>query len=513
MELENSNRPAKSPSIPLTPHTASQSAGLEARLGFEHSYAGLPPAFYALVRPVPVKQPQILRLNRKLAEFLGLDLEAVDREELARLLTGSGVTAHDGRLLAMAYSGHQFGQFNPGLGDGRAALIGEVIATDGKRYDIHLKGSGPTPYSRGGDGRAALGPVMREYIISEAMHALAIPTTRSLAIAATGQPVLREDILPGAVLARVAASHIRVGTFQHFAARGDTANLKVLLDYTIARHYPTLADTGSPALALLEAVIARQAELIARWMSVGFIHGVMNTDNMTVSGETIDYGPCAFLDAYDHYKVYSSIDQQGRYAYGAQPTIAQWNLARLAEALLPLIDADQDRAVALATETLGGFSTIFNRHWLKRMGAKLGLAEAGEDDRQLIIDFVSLMQKGASDFTNCFAALAELAEGGEADAGPLAALEGWRDWHTRWRNRLEAETAVASRLRRVNPLYIARNHLVAEAIAAGEGEGDFSVMDRLLEAISQPFTRREGLERFTLPPKPEEVVHKTFCGT
>ena len=487
-------------------------------LGLEQSYAGLPENFHALVPPSPVREAKLVKLNHPLADELGLKLEGMEEQALANLFAGNIAPGNDGRLLAMAYSGHQFGQFNPGLGDGRAALLGEVVTRGGRRFDIQLKGSGPTPFSRRGDGRAALGPVIREYVVSEAMHALGIPTTRSLAIATTGEMVIREQIHPGAVLTRVAASHLRIGTFQHFAARGDTDCLKTLLDYAVARHYPQLEKAENPPLALLEAVIDRQASLIVKWMSVGFIHGVMNTDNMTISGETIDYGPCAFMDHYEHYKVYSSIDQQGRYAYGAQPMIAKWNLTRLAEALLLLMEGDEKDAVEAATRVLDGFDTAFAGYWLAAMGAKLGLAEPTETDRPLILDFLTVLHKNGIDFTSGFAAL-EMLAGGAAVFGsgtPLVGSEDFEPWLEKWRARLEAEgriEAVRERLQLANPVYIPRNHLVEEAIHEGEHSGNFEPMEKLLEAVSKPFERREGLERYTLPPQPDEVVHRTFCGT
>lgn len=494
-----------------------QNSALAEALCLEQSYAGLPESFYALVPPSPVRDAKLVRLNDALAKNLGLNLGGIDEKELADLFAGNLAPGNGGRLLAMAYSGHQFGQFNPGLGDGRAALLGEVVTEEGGRFDIQLKGSGPTPFSRQGDGRAALGPVIREYVISEAMHALGIATTRSLAIATTGEMVIREQIHPGAVLTRVASSHIRIGTFQHFAARSDTHSLKKLLDYTLARHYPPLQEADNPPLALLGAVIGRQASLIARWMAVGFIHGVMNTDNMTISGETIDYGPCAFMDHYEHYKVFSSIDQQGRYAYGAQPAIAKWALARLAEALLPLMGEDEKMAVKAATTALDGFDTAFADAWLAAMGAKLGLSSPGEDDRPLILDFLTLLHKGSIDFTSGFAALETLCEGeAAASAAPLDKAGDIGPWLEQWRVRLAGEggiNAVRERLRLANPLYIPRNHLVEEAIREAEHSSDFEPMDKLLEAVAKPFERRKGMERYALPPEPGEVVHRTFCGT
>ena len=379
-------------------------------LNFDTSYARLPEHFFAKIHARDAKAPKLAKLNIELAKRLGLDTAAIDPDKAARILSGNGLPG-DGTLLAMAYSGHQFGQFNPTLGDGRAGLVGEVIDRDGKRRDIQLKGSGPTPFSRSGDGLAALGPVMREYIVSEAMAALDVPTTRSLAIVLTGDVVFRERLLPGAVLARVADSHLRIGTFQYFAARGDKAAIAALVEYAIERHYPDLTGADNAPLALLERVIDRQASLVAQWMGLGFIHGVMNTDNMTISGETIDYGPCAFMDHYEHGKVFSSIDQHGRYAYGAQPHIAQWNLARLAETLIPLIDTNEDAAVEKATAAVQAFSEKFAENWHRVLGAKFGFGdqadpEANKDmEAGIIRGFLTLMQKHHADFTNAFVAL------------------------------------------------------------------------------------------------------------
>ena len=423
--------------------------------------------------------------------------------------------------LAMAYAGHQFGQFVPRLGDGRAILIGEVIDHAGKRRDIQLKGAGPTPYSRRGDGRAALGPVLREYIVSEAMHALGIPTTRALAAVSTGQPVYRDRVLPGAVFTRVAASHIRVGTFQFFAARGETDNIRILADHVIDRHYPELKGAEKPYLALLDAVAERQASLIARWLGVGFIHGVMNTDNMTISGETIDFGPCAFMDRYDPRTVYSSIDQHGRYAFGNQPMIGQWNIARLAEALLPILDADEDKAVEAANAAVARFMDRFQAHWKTVIRAKLGLGEDElEGDQELIRDLLVTLYEQKADYTLTFRRLADTAESSEADAALGALLEtpgALTPWLAAWRERLSqvatAPETRAAAMRKVNPAFIPRNHKVEEALNAAIDDGDFSLFEALNDVLSRPYEEQPAFTAYAQPPKPGEEITATFCGT
>jgi uncharacterized protein YdiU (UPF0061 family) len=420
--------------------------------------------------------------------------------------------------IATAYAGHQFGHFVPQLGDGRALLLGEVVGRDGQRRDIQLKGSGPTPFSRRADGRAALGPVLREYIVSEAMAALGIPTTRSLAAVTTGEEVQRETALPGAVLTRVAASHIRVGTFQFFAARGDVEGLRILADHVIARHDPAAAKAANPYRAMLDGVIARQAALIARWMLVGFIHGVMNTDNMTVSGETIDYGPCAFMEGFDPATVYSSIDHAGRYAWGNQPRIAHWNLTRLAEAILPLLDAEEEAALNAAREALGAFGPLFEAAWLGGLRRKLGLAEEREGDIALIQGLMNAMGEAGADFTLTFRSLADAVEGNEARLDALfPPPSGFEAWRAAWRQRLAEEPAApaarAADMRRASPLYIPRNHQVEAAIAAAVSAGDFAPFERLLDVVTRPFEERPGLEAYTLPAQEEERVLQTFCGT
>ncbi len=475
----------------------------------EHTYTDLPQLFWADAAPTPVSQPRLVAFNRPLALRLGLDPEALDRPEGAAIFAGNALPG-GARPIAQAYAGHQFGHFTT-LGDGRAILLGEQITPAGDRVDIQLKGAGPTPYSRRGDGRAALGPMLREYIISEAMHALGVPTTRSLAVAASDDPVFRESVLQGAVLTRVAASHIRVGTMQWAAAHADHGAVRSLADYTQARHYPELAGSPEPYLALLDAILARQASLIARWQLVGFIHGVMNTDNMALCGETIDYGPCAFMDAYDPATVFSSIDAGGRYAYGNQPPIAQWNLARLAETLLPLIDANADRAVERATASLDRFPELFQQHWLDGMRAKLGLFTAEPDDEALAGDLLAWMQRRSADFTNTFR---RLTVGSPADPSTAADPE-WGAWYRRWEARRgrqpQPPVEVETLMRRHNPAFIPRNHKVEEALLAATN-GELSVMDRLLEVLASPYDHDRDLPAFSDPDAGEQG-YRTFCGT
>lgn len=487
---------------------------------FDNSYRRLPDRFYARLDPTPVSAPRLIRINTELAELLGLDAVALASAEGVEMLAGNRIPS-GAEPIAMAYAGHQFGGFVPQLGDGRAILLGEIVARDGVRRDIQLKGSGPTPFSRRGDGRAALGPVLREYVVSEAMHALGIPTTRALAAVGSGDYVFRETPTPGGVLTRVARSHIRVGTFQFFAARDDVEGLRLLADHVIARHYPELMNAEQPYLALLEAVIDRQSALVASWLLVGFIHGVMNTDNMSVVGETIDYGPCAFMDSFDPKTVYSSIDQMGRYAYGNQPAIAQWNLARLGETLLPLIDDEQETAVAAATAALDQFPDRFTAYYIAGLRAKLGLRMAEEGDGALITQLLGLMRASSADFTLTFRRLADALSDTESDGANLrvmfhdvAALDGWL---AAWRARLSREGSeiadTQSRMRAVNPAYIARNHLVEEVIRAGVDRANFAPFDTLIDVLSRPFDKQPGRERYELPPAPHEVVHETFCGT
>jgi uncharacterized protein YdiU (UPF0061 family) len=476
----------------------------------EHTYTELPQLFHAPAAPTPVREPRLVAFNRPLATWLGLEPETLERPEGAAIFAGNALPA-GGRPIAQAYAGHQYGHFTT-LGDGRAILLGEQITPSGDRVDIQLKGPGRTRFSRGGDGRAALGPMLREYIISEAMHALGIPTTRSLAVVTTGEPVYRETVLQGAVLTRVAASHIRVGTMQWAAAHDDEAALRALADYTRARHYPELADSAEPHLALFDAILARQASLITRWQLVGFVHGVMNTDNMALSGETIDYGPCAFMDTYDPATVFSSIDDSGRYAYGNQPPIAQWNLARLAEAMLPLFDRDVDRAVERATAALDRFPDLFALHWLDGMRAKLGLFTQEHDDELLVNDLLAWMQRRSADFTNTFRLLTSgRLVGDSTKADPE--LEAWHRRLEARRGRQPQSPAEAETLmRRHNPAIIPRNHHVEEALLAATSRDDFSVMERLLEVLVTPYDHERDLPMFNAS-SPGERPYRTFCGT
>jgi uncharacterized protein YdiU (UPF0061 family) len=491
---------------------------------FDNSYARDLPGFYAPWKPAQVPAPRLLFLNRDLAEELGLDPAALASDEGAAILAGNTVP-EGAEPLAQAYAGHQFGGFSPQLGDGRALLLGEVIDRQGRRRDIAFKGSGRTPFSRGGDGKAAVGPMLREVIIGEAMHALGIPTTRALAVAATGESVYREQVLPGAVLVRVAASHLRVGTFQFYAARDELDKLRQLAEYAIARHDPDLAGTSDRYLALLGRVAQRQATLVAQWMNVGFIHGVMNTDNMTLSGETIDYGPCAFMEAYDPAAVFSSIDRNGRYAYANQPVIAQWNLARLAEALLPLMahdDGDEtgEKAVARATAVITDFSGFYQAALLRGQRAKLGLQQEDAGDAALANDWLALLHAQAVDFTLGWRRLADAAAG---DDGPLRALfaepQALVPWLDRWRERCDKEggaapQARAQRMRRANPWIIPRNHRVEEALAAASQRDDLAPLQRLLAALRKPYEETAEHAAYAEPaPAAVTAGYQTFCGT
>ena len=487
-------------------------------IAFEHSYASLPSHFYVRVSPTAVANPELVIFNRPLAEQLGIEPGAFE-PRAAALFSGNEL-ADDTIPIAMAYAGHQFGHFVPQLGDGRAHLLGEIRDRDGVLRDVQLKGSGRTPFSRGGDGRATLGPMLREYIISEAMHALGIPTTRSLAVVTTGEPVFRERPLPGAVLARVAASHIRVGTFEYFSVRGDHDAIRELLNYVIERHYPEARDAQVPALAVLKAIAERQALLIADWMRVGFIHGVMNTDNMAISGETIDYGPCAFMDSYDPKTVFSSIDRTGRYAYANQPGIAQWNLARLAETLLPLIDADTDTAVGLATEVLQQFMERFDRHFLRRMRSKIGLTSEEDSDTDLIKRMFAAMHAGQADFTLTFRRLAAVAENSD-QASQLRELftqgveiESWlHDWAARLQRDPQSPAERVANMRRVNPEFIPRNHRVQAALDTAAESGDLEPFRKLLAILQSPYEHQPEAAEYALPPPPSERAFQTFCGT
>jgi uncharacterized protein YdiU (UPF0061 family) len=478
---------------------------------FDNSYSRLPSSLFVHIFPTPVPEPHLAVLNRQLCSELGLDAEKLQQDEGVAQLAGNRVP-EGAEPIALAYSGHQFGHFTR-LGDGRAILLGEQLAPDGRSYDIQLKGAGLTPFSRGGDGRAALGPMLREYIVSEAMHFLAIPTTRSLAVVTTGEPVFRESPLRGAILTRVAASHIRVGTFEQLASSNDREGLEVLVDYTIHRHFPELFDSGNRALSLLQAVMERQAELVAQWCRIGFIHGVMNTDNMALSGETIDYGPCAFMDAYDPATVFSSIDRTGRYAFGNQPLIAQWNLARFAETLLPLLHPDENTAIAIATEAIAAFPGLYQGRYLAGMRAKLGLFNEEEGDATLLSDFLDCLHRLGADYTNSFRALA-------AEAPTDATLfrdEGCTAWQRRWQERLTRQPHPLEEarllMRASSPGVIPRNHKVEEAMEAAVERDDYSVMADLLRVLAHPYDAPPEQGGYHLPPDPGAPPYRTFCGT
>jgi uncharacterized protein YdiU (UPF0061 family) len=484
-------------------------------LSLDDSYARELEGLSVPWQAAPAPAPRLLVLSDALAAELGLDAGALRSPEGVALLAGAA--PEGANPVAQAYSGHQFGGFSPRLGDGRALLLGEVLDVHGRRRDLHLKGSGRTPFARGADGKAAVGPMLREYVIGEAMHALGIPTTRALAVVATGEQVVRETLLPGAVLTRVAASHLRVGTFEYAATHGDAALVRRLADYAIARHHPSAAEAEQPYLAFFEAVLEAQAALVARWMLVGFVHGVMNTDNMTISGETIDYGPCAFMDAFDPATVFSSIDHGGRYAYGNQPVVAQWNLARLAEAMLPLLGPDPEAAVAAATEVLATFPGRHAEHWGRGMREKLGLSGEAPEDVALLDDLVALLSEHRVDHTSFFRALSSALRGDAAPARALFAVPAAFDgWSARWRTRLAAEggapDGVAEAMDRVNPVYIPRNHLVEEALSAATA-GDLAPLHRLLDVLGAPFEARPGLEPYAAPAPPGTGAYRTFCGT
>ncbi len=492
----------------------------EPSLPFDNSYVRLPERFYTRQLPDPVSSPGLIRVNHALADHLGFKPNWLESKTGVEFITGNYIP--DGAdPVAMVYAGHQFGGWNPQLGDGRAILLGEVIAADEVRYDIQLKGSGRTPYSRGGDGRAPLGPVLREYIVSEAMAVLGVPTTRALAAATTGEEVMREGRLPGAVLTRVAQSHIRIGTFQFFAAQKDYDALKILVDHVIQRHYPEATQAANPVRAMLDGVVARQASLIAQWQLLGFIHGVMNTDNMLLSGETIDYGPCAFMDGYDPGAVFSSIDQGGRYAYRNQPHIAHWNLTVLAQALLPLLDYDREKAMASGQAAIDAFPDLYLGAYQNGMRKKLGLTQGRADDNVYFQNLSTLMQEEKTDFTLTFRHLSDLADPGEASGGGVGSIfelpdtfTPWLDW---WQKRLSSESQDArgrqTGMYAVNPAFIARNHLVEEAINAAVHQQDFKPFHALIDVLAQPFEFNDAQAHYAMPPRPEQVVKQTFCGT
>jgi serine/tyrosine/threonine adenylyltransferase len=488
-------------------------SGAEPVFGFDNSYARLPERFYARLDPTPVGSPRLLKLNEALARELNLDPDVLATPQGLAILAGNRIAAGS-QPIALAYAGHQFGNFVPQLGDGRAILLGEVVDRHGVRRDIQLKGSGPTPFSRRGDGRAALGPVLREYIVSEAMMALGIPTTRSLAAVATGEPVIRETVLPGAVLTRVASSHVRVGTFQFFAARGDGEALRLLADHVIDRHYPEARGEAEPYRALFERVIERQAELVAKWMLVGFIHGVMNTDNCSIAGETIDYGPCAFMDVYRPDTVFSSIDHGGRYAYVNQPRICHWNLARFGETLLPLLADDTDKALEIANETLATFQVRYGQALMAGMRRKLGLLADEEGDAALAQDLLNAMAEAGADFTRTFRLLDP--ESDDKVRLLFADPAKYDVWVVRWRERLarEPQDAATRRaaMRSVNPVYIPRNHRVEAVLAAAIERDDYAPFEEFLTVLSRPFEERTGFADYA-EPAPDDQDYRTFCGT
>lgn len=491
--------------------THSATALPEVGWNFDNTYMRLPEVLFESARPDEFAEPRIAVLNHRLADELGVALQNYSKDDAAAVFAGQRLPM-GAQPIAQAYAGHQFGGFTM-LGDGRAILLGEHVTPSGQRVDVQFKGAGQTPYSRRGDGRAALGPMLREYIISEAMHALGIPTTRSLAVVTTGEPVYREDVLRGAVLTRVAASHIRVGTFQFLAARQDERNLRLLADYTIARHYPAVADAPQKYLQFLRAVIDRQAALIAKWQLVGFVHGVMNTDNMAISGETIDYGPCAFMDSYHPATVFSSIDHAGRYAYANQPNIGQWNLARFAETLLPLIDDNEEKAIELATAALTEYATTFKREWLAGMRLKLGLQTEVSGDEDFIRDLLEWMTKQQADYTNTFDDLSKLSD----LTSDLYRDDNFQTWLRRWQERLHIESqtleSAQSRMSLVNPAVIPRNHRVEEALLAATESDDLSVLHRLVAVLQCPFDRHAESAAYRTPPPPSQCRYRTFCGT
>lgn len=477
----------------------------------DNSYANLPELYYTSLNPTPVREPKLIILNGPLAASLGLNSQALQSNAGVAVFAGNRIP-EGARPLAQAYAGHQFGHFTM-LGDGRALLLGEQITPAGERFDIQLKGSGKTPYSRGGDGRAALGPMLREYIISEAMHAFGIPTTRSLAVVTTGETVIRETVLPGAILTRVAASHLRVGTFEYAARWGSVEELRALADYTLHRHFPEIETAENRYLLLLQEVVKRQAMLIAKWQLVGFIHGVMNTDNMALSGETIDYGPCAFMDTYDPATVFSSIDLRGRYAYGNQPPIAAWNLARFAETLLPLLHVNQEQAIELAQEAVSDFAELYHRHWLSGMRAKLGIHNEESQDESLIENLLNLMQKYHADYTNTFRALTYAKPEETVFSGSSEFTRWYELWQARLGRQQEAELSPRQLMHSSNPAVIPRNHRVEEALEAAVQHGDLNVLERLLNALADPYAHSPEQADYSTPPEPSSCPYRTFCGT
>ncbi|MDB3931553.1 YdiU family protein [Candidatus Pelagibacter sp.] len=477
---------------------------------FDNTYSKLPKSFLENIKPVPVKDPKLIILNKNLSEQLNLDFSKFSDTDLAKMFSGNSLP-EGSETIAQAYAGHQFGHFTM-LGDGRAVMLGEHLDKENKRFDIQFKGSGRTSFSRSGDGRAVLGPMLREYIISEAMHALNIPTTRSLAVVSTGEDVIREQMLPGAILTRVASSHIRVGTFQYIAATQNADDLKTLFNYTIDRHYPEIKDSKTKALDLLNLLMQKQCELVINWMRVGFIHGVMNTDNMTVSGETIDYGPCAFMDQYHPQTVFSSIDQNGRYSYNNQPRITKWNLARFAECIIPLIDQDEQKAISIATETINNFEKLYEEKWLNMMRDKLGLFGEDRDDKHLIFELLTWMENNKADFTNTFCNLMEI----QSIKDPIYQNQEYLNWTAKWKKRLEKNNTEKEKylelMRSVNPIFIPRNHKVEEALK-DVSENKLETLNQLLEVINYPYKDNGMLKDYQQPKSNENGEYKTFCGT
>jgi uncharacterized protein YdiU (UPF0061 family) len=477
---------------------------------FDNTYSKLPKSFLENIKPIPVKDPKLIILNKNLANQLNLDFSKFSDTDLAKMFSGNSLP-EGSETIAQAYAGHQFGHFTM-LGDGRAVMLGEHLDKENKRFDIQFKGSGRTSFSRSGDGRAVLGPMLREYIISEAMHALNIPTTRSLAVVSTGEEVIREQMLPGAILTRVASSHIRVGTFQYIAATQNADDLKTLFNYTIDRHYPEIKDSKTKALDLLNLLMQKQCELVINWMRVGFIHGVMNTDNMTVSGETIDYGPCAFMDHYHPQTVFSSIDQNGRYSYNNQPRITKWNLARFAECIIPLIDQDEQKAISIATETINNFEKLYEEKWLNMMRDKLGLFGEDRDDKHLIFELLTWMENNKADFTNTFCNLMEI----QSIKDPIYQNQEYLNWTAKWKKRLEKNNTEKEKylelMRSVNPIFIPRNHKVEEALKDAS-ENKLETLNQLLEVIKYPYKDNGMLMDYQQPMSNENGDYKTFCGT
>ena len=477
---------------------------------FDNTYSKLPKSFLENIKPIPVKDPKLIILNKNLAKQLNLDFSKFSDTDLAKIFSGNSLP-EGSETIAQAYAGHQFGHFTM-LGDGRAVMLGEHLDKENKRFDIQFKGSGRTSFSRSGDGRAVLGPMLREYIISEAMHALNIPTTRSLAVVSTGEEVIREQMLPGAILTRVASSHIRVGTFQYIAATQNADDLKTLFNYTIDRHYPEIKDSKTKALDLLNLLMQKQCELVINWMRVGFIHGVMNTDNMTVSGETIDYGPCAFMDHYHPQTVFSSIDQNGRYSYNNQPRITKWNLARFAECIIPLIDQDEQKAISIATETINNFEKLYEEKWLNMMRDKLGLFGEDRDDKHLIFELLTWMENNKADFTNTFCNLMDI----QSIKDPIYQNQEYLNWTAKWKKRLEKNNTEKEKylelMRSVNPIFIPRNHKVEEALKDAS-ENKLETLNQLLEVIKYPYKDNGMLKDYQQPMSNENGDYKTFCGT